>query len=255
MTAAEATVRALKASENNLSVYAENLASIETNQSKIMSSVTKGYFDAASISADWSDAWELSGSILSNTLKITDGKNSFGVPVSIASKSGYYAGTASILTSEDFAANANKQGLRMHFYFDSSSQDKILVDGSEYEIKDFGVLVKNIAYSLDAAEKIGDELFVKGTAGVEVKSGKEGTISTLSGTDVHEYTAIVKNVPQGGIDYAFQYRGYITYATAGGDVTVYTDSMVASVANVFSSVSTNSDYSAMNDWFDGITLS
>lgn len=255
MSAAQATVRAMYAADYNVSDYAENLASIETNQSKIMSSVTKGYFDAASISADWSDAWELSGSILSNTLKITDGKNSFEVPVSIASKSGYYAGTASILTSEDFAANANKQGLRMHFYFDSSSQDKILVDGNEYEIKDFGVLVKNIAYSLDAAEKISDELFVKGTAGVEVKSGKEGTISTLSGTDVHEYTAIVKNVPQGGIDYAFQYRGYITYATDSGDVTVYTDSMVASVANVFSSVSTNSDYSAMNDWFDGITLS
>lgn len=258
MSVAQATVRAMQAAEKNLGDYAENLASINTQQAAVMASVTEGYFDAGTISANWTGEWNLSGSILTNSIELTDGKNTFTVPVSIASKAGYYAGAASILTSDEFAANGNKQGLRMYYYFDSSSADKISIDGAEYAIKDFGVITAHISNTFAGAEDsmISDDEFVIGTEGISVESGKADTIATLSGTKVNYYTSYIKNIPQGGIDYTFQYRGYITYTNAdGADVTVYTDSCIASVQNVFDGVSTNAAYSAMNDWFDGLVLS
>ena len=97
-----------------------------------------------------------------------------------------------------------------------------------------------------------DASFVKGAIGVICESGAENSITRDNDTNKNQFSVYVKNIPQGGRNYYFQTRGYITYTDANGeDVTIYTNSQVTSAKAEFDILSSNADFSGMSDWFSG----
>ncbi len=256
MGAAEAAGRALEKADSIVGQYTENATSIKVKAEEIKTLITSAYWDAATVSAEWANAeWAQEGFNLVNTLIVTDGNAKFGIEIKVDTKSGYYSGNATILDSDEFIQNGSKQGLRFHFFYDSSAAEKIEIDGAEYTIKEYGVIMKHIADTYAGATAIADDAFVKGAEGVFTEIGDINTVITHTDNGVNEYTALIKNIPQGGKDYAFQYRGFITYVGAdGADVTVYTESAYNSVQNIFNVVGSGADYSSMTDWFTGAAL-
>ncbi len=257
MGAADAAGRVLEKADSLVGQYTETSATIVERAEDIKTILTNAYYNATTISAEWANAeWVQEGFNLVNTLIVTDGEAKFAIEIKVDTNSGYYVGNATILTSDEFIKNNSKQGLRVHFFYDSSAADKIEIAGEEYTIKEYGVVMKHIADTYAGATAIADDAFVKGAEGVHTEIGDINTVITHTENGVNEYTALIKNIPQGGKDYAFQYRGFITYVNAGGEeVTVYTESDYDSVQNIFNVVGSGSAYSSMTDWFTGAALS
>ena len=257
MGAADAAGRVLEKADSLVGQYTETSATIVERAEDIKTILTGAYYNATTISAEWANAeWVQEGFNLVNTLIVTDGEAEFAIEIKVDTKTGYYVGNATILTSDEFIKNNSKQGLRLHFFYDSSAADKIEMAGEEYTIKEYGVVMKHIADTYADATAIADDAFVKGAEGVHTEIGDINTVITHTENGVNEYTALIKNIPQGGKDYAFQYRGFITYVNADGEeVTVYTESDYDSVQNIFNVVGSGSAYSSMTDWFTGAALS
>ena len=232
----------------------------ETAKDNILDNVTKyetqiknAYFNASSITLSWENReWTESGANMSNTAILSDGVNEFGVDVSLLAPTGFYASGREILTTAQWEANGRKQGLRFFNSYKSSSVDKIDIDGTEYAIKEFGILIKNIANSPATAQisLIDDESFVIGAVGVICEAGEISTISRNEDTGRNQFSTYIKNIPQGGSNYWFQARGYITYIDASGnEVTIYTNSQLTSAAAEYELVNSEADYTGMGEWF------
>ncbi len=256
MGAADAAGRVLEKTDSMAGSYTVNAATIDEKAEEIKEILTSAYWDAETITSDWANAeWIEEDDCLINTLIVSDGKFEFAIEIKVDSKTGYYIANATIFKSNEFTENNSKQGLRFQFFYDSSAADKIEIDGVEYAVKEYGVIMKHIADNYAGATAIADEAFVKGAEGVFTQIGDINTGITHNENGVNGYTALIKNIPQGGKDYAFQYRGFITYVGAdGAEVTVYTESGYNSVQNIFNFVGTGSGYSGMTDWFSGAAL-
>ncbi len=220
---------------------------------KLETKIDNAILNSTGITYEWANAdWVEDGANVLNVIALSDGENTFNVDVSLLAPTGFYADGSEILNTAQWSANNHKQGIRFYSSYKSSATDKIEIDGVEYTIKDFGILIKHIANDSATADTsvIDDATFVIGAEGVINESGIKGTVTRNDETNKNQFSVYVKNIPQGGRDYWFQSRGYIVYEAADGtQVTVYTDSQITSAKAEYDLVSSDANYSAMADWF------
>ena len=224
-----------------------------TDDASVKAEIVSAFGGYGSLTADWkADGWTVENGITTNTIVLAEGDMTEEIAIVMKGKTSFYSDGASILTSDAFTANNNKQGLRFYNSFESTAADKILVGGKEYAVTGFGVLLKQVGVDASTvkANKLNDSEMVIGASGVTVIEGKTGTVQTEDGKNF--YTVYIKNVPQGGRAYSFQCRGYIKYLDENdAEQIIYTDSQIKSVQDVFDANSTADEYVGMSDWFAG----
>ena len=224
-----------------------------TDSASVLTALKNSYGNVSTFTSSLGNSeWTVEDGKVSNTFMVAKGDVIAEIPVVMDGATSFYADGASILTTEAFNTNEQKQGLRFYNSYESSAADKILVKSEEYDVTEFGVLIKQAGVDANTtrANTVSDEDFVIGAAGVTKITGAAGTVQTEDGKNF--YTVYLKNIPQGGRNYTFQCRGYIKYLDKNGvEQTVYTDSQVKSVQSVFSANSNAAEYAGMASWFAG----
>ena len=223
-----------------------------TDTATVTEQLTDAYGSVSGIELTFkNDEWLYADGVQYNIAVLTKGGITAEVKVSFTGKTSFYADGASILTTDAFTANGNKQGLRFYNAFESSSANKVMIKGVEYDIVEFGVVLKHIGTDATSTKNntVADSEFVIGAKGVTQIVGKENTIQTADG--VNFYTVYIKNIPKAGRNYSFQCRGYIKYQDGDTVKIIYTDSQVKSISDVFNANSSAAEYSGMADWFAG----
>ena len=245
MTVAEAATRIARlASQLKTETYIGN--------DKLDTQIKNALLNSA-ITYEWANVeWTEEGANVTNTIVLSDGANTYDIGVTLLAPLGFYADGTAILDTAEWSANNHKQGIRFFNSYRSTATDKISVEGVEYAIKDFGILVKHIANDAATAgsSAMEDSEFVIGAAGVIKESGDASEIVRSEDTSKNQFSVYIKNIPQGGRDYWFQSRGYITYEAAdGSEITVYTDSQITSAKAEYDAKSADAAYAGMEDWF------